>query len=153
MALTDVFEQHLAGTRRTRACVSSRMANPVLGGIFGFIAVLLRRWLAETTVFQEMPKEGLLSQQPLWVAIRDHPKAVLAAILSTCILISGVVVVLLMTPTLLQKGFGLAARETQWANWAAIVAGASLLQRSSHKARSMSLVGDVLSHTNHDLAV
>ena len=25
----------------------------VLGGIFGFIAVLLRRWLAETTVFQE----------------------------------------------------------------------------------------------------
>jgi MFS family permease len=97
----------------------------VLGGIFGFIAVLLRRWLAETTVFQEMQKEGLLSQElPLWVVIRDHPKAVLASILSTCILISGVVVVLLMTPTLLQKSFGLAARETQWANLAAIVAGA-----------------------------
>ena len=28
-----------------------------------------------------------------------------------------------------------------------------LLQRSSHKPRSMSLVGDVLGHTNHDLAV
>jgi hypothetical protein len=130
------------------------VANPVLGGIFGFIAVLLRGWLGETTVFQEMQKQGLLPQGlPLWVAIRDHPKAVLAAILSTCILISGVVVVLLMTPTLLQKSFGLVARETQWANLAAIVAGASLLQRSSHKPRSMSLVGDVLSHTNHDLAV
>ena len=88
----------------------------VLGGIFGFIAVLLRRWLAETTVFQEMQKEGLLSQElPLRVVIRDHPKAVLASILSTCILVSGVVVVLLMTPTLLQKSFGLAARATQWA--------------------------------------
>ena len=97
----------------------------VLGGIFGFIAVLLRRWLAETTVFQEMRKQGLLSQElPLWVVIRDHPKAVLASILSTCIVISGVVVVLLMTPTLLQKSFGLAPRETQWANLAAIVAGA-----------------------------
>ena len=97
----------------------------VLGGIFGFIAVLLRRWLAETSVFQEMQKEGLLSQElPLRVVIRDHPKAVLASILSTCILISGVVVVLLMTPTLLQKSFFLAARQTQWANLAAIVAGA-----------------------------
>jgi hypothetical protein len=56
----------------------------VLGGIFGFIAVLLRRWLAETTVFQEMRKQGLLSQElPLWVVIRDRPKAVLASILST----------------------------------------------------------------------
>jgi nitrate/nitrite transporter NarK len=72
-----------------------------------------------------MRKQGLLSQElPLWVVIRDHPKAVLASILSTCILISGVVVVLLMTPTLLQKSFGLAARQTQWANLAATVAGA-----------------------------
>jgi len=72
-----------------------------------------------------MQKEGLLSKElPLWVVIRDHPKAVLASILSTCIVISGVVVVLLMTPTLLQKSFGLAPRETQWANLAAIVAGA-----------------------------
>src|SRR5258707_1450230 len=72
-----------------------------------------------------MQKEGLLSQElPLRVVIRDHPKAVLASILSTCILVSGVVVVLLMTPTLLQKSFGLAARATQWANLAAIVAGA-----------------------------
>src|SRR5260370_21279715 len=29
-----------------------------------------------------------------------------------------------MTPSLLQKSFGLAARARQWANWAAIVAGA-----------------------------
>src|SRR5260370_13217350 len=57
----------------------------VLGGIFGFIAVLLRRWLAETTVFQEMQKEGFLSQEvPLRVVIRAHPNAGLASILSAC---------------------------------------------------------------------
>jgi MFS family permease len=94
----------------------------LLGGILGLVAVVLRRWLGETAVFQKMREKGSLSRElPLRVVIRDHPKAVLASILCTCMLTSGVGVVLLMTPTLLQKSFGLAARETQLANLVATV--------------------------------
>ena len=89
----------------------------LLGGSLGFGAVLLRRSLAETAIFEEMRQRAALSRElPLHVVIRDHTKAVIASILSTCVLISGLVVIILMTPTLLQRSFGLSAHQTQWAN-------------------------------------
>jgi MFS family permease len=51
----------------------------LLGGILGFVAVILRRWLSETPVFQEIRRAGLLPRElPLRTVIRDHPKEVLA---------------------------------------------------------------------------
>ena len=45
----------------------------VVGGVFGFIALLLRRWLAETPVFEEMRLRATLSKElPLRTVLRDH---------------------------------------------------------------------------------
>jgi MFS family permease len=96
----------------------------LLGGILGFVAVILRRWLSETPVFQEIRRAGLLPRElPLRTVITDHLKEVLASILCTCMLTSGIVVNLLMTPTLLQRSFGLPVRTIQWANFAACAIG------------------------------
>jgi MFS family permease len=95
----------------------------LLGGLLGFGAVMPRRSLSETAVFEELrQREALSREPPLRLVMRDHRKAVLASILSTCMLTSGIVVILLMSPTLLQKSFGLTARDAQWANLAGTAA-------------------------------
>ena len=95
----------------------------VLGGIFGFIAMLLRRWLAETPVFEEMRMRATLSRElPLRAVLRSHGRAIAASVLSTWTLTAAIVVVILMTPSLLQKLFALSARSTQTANLAGTAA-------------------------------
>lgn len=95
----------------------------VLGGIFGFIAMLLRRWLEETPVFEEMRRRAALSRElPLRAVLRNHGRAVVASIISTWTLTAAIVVVILMTPALLQKLFTLPARVTQTANLAGTAA-------------------------------
>jgi MFS family permease len=43
----------------------------LVGGIFGFIAMWLRRWLSETPVFEEMRKRARLSQElPLGIVLK-----------------------------------------------------------------------------------
>ncbi|HEY4050604.1 MAG TPA: MFS transporter [Acidobacteriaceae bacterium] len=91
----------------------------VIGGVFGFIAMLLRQWLAETPVFEEMRMRAAISRElPLRVALRSHGRAVVSSIINTWMLTAAIVVVILMTPVLLQKLFGLSPRETQMANLA-----------------------------------
>lgn len=82
----------------------------LLGGVFGVIAVYLRRWLDETPVFEELRRERKLAAQlPLALVLGKHRMAVVTGMLMTWLLTTAIVVVILMTPTLLQRGYHLAA--------------------------------------------
>jgi MFS family permease len=122
----------------------------LLGGIFGFGAMYLRRWLHETPVFAEMQKNrALATEMPLKAVLRSHRGAVALSILLTWMLSAGIVVVILMTPALLQKIHHIDARTTLVANTAAtlclafgcIIAGV-LADRLG--AKRVILVGSVL---------
>jgi MFS family permease len=89
----------------------------LVGGVFGFLAVFLRRWLAETPVFEEMRKRhALVKELPLKAALRGHGVAVLVSMLLTWVLTAGIVVVILMTPTLVQKLYGITPAHALEAN-------------------------------------
>jgi MFS family permease len=92
----------------------------LIGGVFGFIAMWLRRWLKETPVFEEMRKRATLSRElPLGTVLKNHGRAVAASIVSTWMLTASIVVVILMTPSLIPKLFGIAPAQVQMANLAA----------------------------------
>jgi MFS family permease len=56
----------------------------VLGGVFGFIAMFLKRWLNETPVFEEMRQRAALSREtPLRAVLRSHKRALTESVLST----------------------------------------------------------------------
>ena len=89
----------------------------VLGGIFGFIAMFLRRWLKETPVFEELRARAAVSREvPLRTALAKHGRAIFSSILSTWTLTAAIVVVILMSPALLQHLFAVAPRNAQMAN-------------------------------------
>ncbi len=95
----------------------------LIGGIFGFIAMWLRRWLTETPLFEEMRNRAALSLElPLGVVLKDHGRAVVTSILSTWVLTAAIVVVILMTPSLLPRLFGIPSSQAQIANLAATAA-------------------------------
>lgn len=78
----------------------------LLGGVFGFLAVYLRRWLNETPVFSRMrERRELTTELPAWVVLRDHLPAVALSMVVTWVLTAAIVVVILMTPTLMQTAF------------------------------------------------
>src|SRR5260370_14635395 len=86
----------------------------LIGGMFGFIAMWLRRWLTETPVFEKMRHRARLSRElPLGVVLKSHGPAVVTSILSTWMLTAVIVVVILMTPSLSPKFFGIAASHGQ----------------------------------------
>ncbi|TYQ21453.1 UNVERIFIED_ORG: putative MFS family arabinose efflux permease [Zoogloea ramigera] len=92
----------------------------VLGGVFGLGAMYLRRWLHETPVFTELKqRKALAAELPLKAVLREHRSAVVLSMLLTWMLSAAIVVVILMTPTLLQKGYGFDARTALMANTAA----------------------------------
>lgn len=94
----------------------------IIGGLFGFIALILRRQLHETPVFAEMQaRKELAAELPLKTVLREHRGAVLLAMLLTWLLTAAVVVVLLMMPTLLQ-GMGVGRGDALAGNALAIVA-------------------------------
>jgi MFS family permease len=81
----------------------------LLGGVFGLFSVYLRRWLHETPVFAELKqRKSLAAEIPLKAVLRDHGRAVIVSMLLTWMLSAAIVVVILMTPTLLQKQFHIA---------------------------------------------
>lgn len=83
----------------------------VIGGVLGLFGVYLRSYLEETPVFEEMQRNRELAQElPLKTVVRDHRRAIVVAILLTWLLTAAIVVVTLMTPTLMQKQFGISAR-------------------------------------------
>src|SRR6202007_2905661 len=96
----------------------------LIGAVFGFIAMWLRRWLKETPVFEELRKRATLSRElPLGAVLKEHGRAVVTSIASTWMLTTIIVVVILMTPSLMPKLFGIAPAQMQMAN---LVATASL---------------------------
>ncbi|WP_245686088.1 MFS transporter [Terasakiispira papahanaumokuakeensis] len=94
----------------------------IIGGIFGFITMYLRRWLHETPVFTEMQeREALAEELPLKTLLKSHWGSILVSMAVTWLLTAAVVVTLLMTPTLLQKLAGLDPQTSLMANSLAIV--------------------------------
>jgi len=80
----------------------------LVGGVFGFVAVWLRRWLRETPVFEAMQAHRTLADElPLKRVLRAHRGAVIASMAVTWTLTAAIVVVILMTPTLVQAVFHL----------------------------------------------
>ncbi|PTT47968.1 MFS transporter [Aeromonas sp. HMWF016] len=95
----------------------------ILGGVFGIVAMYLRRWLHETPVFAEMQaNKALADELPLKTVLRSHKSSVVVSMLLTWLLSAGIVVVILMTPTYLQKVYGITPAEALTANSLAIVA-------------------------------
>ncbi|MNH08152.1 Proline/betaine transporter [compost metagenome] len=94
----------------------------LLGGVFGFFAVYLRRWLHETPVFAEMQaRKALADEVPLRAVLRDHRGAIVISMLLTWLLSAGIVVVILMTPALLQSLYQVSPTDSLKANSLAIV--------------------------------
>lgn len=85
----------------------------LLGGVFGVIGVWLRRWLSETPVFVALQQQReSAAELPLRTVLREHRLAILPALILTCVLTSAVVVFVVITPTMMQKSFGMSASHT-----------------------------------------
>ncbi|WPO99997.1 MFS transporter [Pseudomonas sp. HR96] len=94
----------------------------LMGGVFGLASVYLRRWLHETPIFAELQqRKALAAEIPLRTILREHRGAIVLSMLLTWMLSAGVVVVILMTPTLLQTLYGFSPATALQANSLAIV--------------------------------
>lgn len=92
----------------------------ILGGVFGLISVYLRRFLEETPIFKELAaRKKTAGELPVKTVLREHRPAMLLVALMTWVLSTTVVVVILMTPTYLQKVFHVPAALSLQANVAA----------------------------------
>jgi MFS family permease len=95
----------------------------LLGGVFGLLAVFLRRLLAETPVFEELRRRReLVEGLPLKVVLAGHGHAVVVSMLLTWLLTAAIVVVILMTPSLIQTLFAIPAPSALAANSLATLA-------------------------------
>ncbi|MEG0921204.1 MAG: MFS transporter [Comamonas sp.] len=94
----------------------------ILGGVFGLVSVYLRKFLHETPIFQELQaRKKVDSELPLKTILRDHREASVIVALMTWILSTAVVVVILFTPSYLQKVFHIAPALALKANAVATV--------------------------------
>ncbi|MGQ5524712.1 MFS transporter [Chitinimonas sp. PSY-7] len=94
----------------------------LLGGVFGICSMFLRRYLEETPVFAEMKqKKTLAAELPLKTVLREHRTGVLHSMLLTWLMSAALVVMILLTPSMLQKSFGFDAVTTLNANSAAVI--------------------------------
>lgn len=89
----------------------------ILGGVFGLIAVWLRRFLDETPVFEELKRRKALSEiLPLKTVLKGHVRGIVISMVLTWLLSAAIVVIILMTPTFLQKVYGFDALTSLKAN-------------------------------------
>jgi MFS family permease len=94
----------------------------LLGGAFGLMSMYLRYLLTETPVFEELRKRRALSvETPLKAVLRDYRGAIVLSGLLTWMLSAAIVVVILMTPALLEKVYKLPAVATLQANCVATI--------------------------------
>ncbi|MEX1829976.1 MFS transporter [Luteibacter sp. CQ10] len=121
----------------------------LVGGVFGFFAVYLRRWLSETPVFARMrERREITAELPAWVVVRDHLPGVLLSMVVTWVLTAAIVVVILMTPTLMQTTFHVEQSRAFTAGSIAALAlcfgcfGGGLLVDAVGRAKAM-LVGSI----------
>ncbi|WP_458093437.1 MFS transporter [Roseomonas sp. WA12] len=95
----------------------------ITGGVFGLLAMYLRRWLHETPVFEAMrQRAGTAREMPIKAVLRGQGGSVLVSMLVTWMLTAAIVVVILMTPALFQRLHGLTPAVTLQANVAATAA-------------------------------
>ncbi|WP_158781890.1 MFS transporter [Pantoea sp. BAV 3049] len=95
----------------------------LLGGVFGLVAMYLRRWLKETPIFIELEaRKALAAELPLKAVVVNHRKEIAVCMLLTWLLSAGVVVVILMTPTWLQKVYNIPTAQALQANSLATIA-------------------------------
>ncbi|MEN9658635.1 MAG: hypothetical protein RL571_2100 [Pseudomonadota bacterium] len=95
----------------------------LIGGVFGLVAMYLRKWLHETPVFLELQaKKNLATELPLKQVLRDHRLSIAISMLATFLLAVAIVVAILMTPAYLQKQFAVLPVDALRANCYAIVA-------------------------------
>ena len=89
----------------------------ILGGLFGLLSVWLRQWLQETPVFKEMQALAKLADElPLKRVLRAHRSSVVLTMLMTWLLSAAIVVMILMTPVLVQKLYAIPATVALQAN-------------------------------------
>ncbi|MCG6932982.1 MAG: MFS transporter [Gallionella sp.] len=89
----------------------------IIGGLFGLMAAWLRQWLQETPVFREMQaRKALADELPLKRVVREHRPAVILTMMMTWLLSAAIVVMILMTPTLVQKLYAIPAAVALQAN-------------------------------------
>jgi MFS family permease len=82
----------------------------IVGGVFGLLSVWLRQYLHETPVFREMQaRQELADGLPLKAVVREHRPAVILTMLLTWLLSAAIIVMILMTPTLVQKLYAVPA--------------------------------------------
>jgi MFS family permease len=94
----------------------------LLGGAFGLMSVYLRYLLTETPVFEELrERRALSSETPLKAVVRDHRTAIVLSGLLTWMLSAAIVVVILMTPALLEKVYKVSAIVALQANCLATI--------------------------------
>ena len=74
----------------------------------------LRRWLSETPIFLALARQrnDKPVEFPLRAVLREHRRALVPAALLTCVLTSAVVVLVVITPTVMQQRFGMSAGHT-----------------------------------------
>lgn len=76
----------------------------LVGGLLGFVAVYLRRYLKETPVFKELQELEMLNQGlPIATVYRHHKPAIFISALATWLLTAGIVVVILFAPELMKS--------------------------------------------------
>lgn len=95
----------------------------LIGGVFGLLAVWLRRYLHETPVFEALrERRALVAGLPLREVLAGYRRNVFASMLLTFLLTAGIVVVILMTPTLVQNAYAIAPALALQANSLATLA-------------------------------
>ena len=89
----------------------------ILGGLFGLLSVWLRQWLQETPVFRQMQaRQQLADELPLKTVIRAHRSGVILTMAMTWLLSAAIIVMILMTPIMVQKLYGISAEVALQAN-------------------------------------
>jgi MFS family permease len=94
----------------------------IIGGLFGLLALWLRQYLHETPVFKELQqRRALEAGMPIGRVLGSHRVSVVQSLIFSWLLTAGIVIVILMTPTLAQKAGGIPAPEAHHANsWATL---------------------------------
>lgn len=94
----------------------------IVGGVFGILGVYLRRYLSETPVFEEMRQHKALARElPIKTVILAYPGSVVLSMLLTWMLTAAIVVVILMTPNILQSAYGFSPATAFNANALAVI--------------------------------
>lgn len=96
----------------------------LVGGVFGLIAMYLRRFLHETPVFEAIRARADASRGiPLLKALSGHSRGMIVSLVASWMLTAAIVVLILLAPTNIPKLFGVAPADMALAN---LVATATL---------------------------